>query len=718
MSPPDLDPSTKPEPLTESAHMTTRTRRKVAATIAAASLALAGGVATAPAAAAAPVGSDLDYFSHAYPGLRDDSVFETVTFERFEYLLQSEGTYAFLIGGPADATTNAAITHIDAVAQQYGVERVYVFDPRVDGDKVDIRTSSITVLQDQWNGAVADFLNKDTAPAFGGDPADDPYLFIYDKTHKAGESEDRIVASLGGALDAAAVATDEGAAAYRTQVAGVFDAIAEGGSADVDAQTQFTFYKNEVNRKHTATYKNAALYGGDILTESDGADWKIQQITYPELVQLLESDGDHVILFGGTWCHNTRAVFKDVNRAAATAGVRTVYQFDLRLDGNSSNAWHIRDTASPLAYLYGDVVAQFFPNLRTQYSIAAGGGQKVDYYPGGDTSIAVASAKKLQVPYLVEYNKANASAPIVQDWIRDNGNGTFTEYMTEWWWVADLPGERNLNRYPTAEAWAAEQDKQWAFADEAIAKLDGFFGLATAPSAPAAPGVTVAGSDATVTWTAPSDGGSALTGYQIVVDGGAPIAVAPEASSHTLSGLAAGAHSVTLAAKNYLGTSPASAAKSFEIAVAEPGPGSEPEPEPAAEPRITVTGDLRPGGSIVVAGTGLPASTPGVVVEIRSTPQTLGTLATAADGTIRLETTIPTSVAPGAHTVVVLLDGQVVASQPVTVSSAAGAVASASSLPATGGGGIPFIVTGIALVLVAVGAIAVVIARKTRSESV
>jgi len=699
--------------------MTLRIRRKVAATLAAASLALTGGVlAAAPATAAAPAaapgaGSDVDYFSYAYPGLRDDSVFETVTFERFEYLLGSDGTYAFLIGGPADETTTAAISHIDAVAQQYGVEKIYVFDPRVDGADIDIRTSPIAVLQDQWNGAVTDFLNKDTTPQFGGDPADDPYLFVYDKSHRAGDAEDRIVASLGGTVEPSDLATAEGAAAYRAQVAQVFDAVAAGGAVDVATRSQFTFYKDEVNRKHSATYKNAALYGGDILTPEDGADWTIQQITYPELVQLLESDGDHVILFGGTWCHNTRAVLKNVNRAAAAAGVKTVYQFDLRLDGNSANAWHIRDTASPLAYLYGDVVAQFFPNLRTQYSVAAGGGQKVDYYPGGDTTVAVASAKKLQVPYLIEYDKSKGSTPIVQDWIQAKADGTFTEYMTEWWWVADLPGERNVNRYPTEESWAAEQAKQWAFADEAIAKIDGFFGLAVAPAAPAKPGVAVAGGTADVSWTAPDNGGSALTGYQLVVDGGAPVSLPAATTSHTLTGLGVGTHAVTVAAQNYLGTSPASAAASFTLTASEPEP--QPEPGTGVQPSVSVTGQLRPGGAVVVEGAGLPASTSGITVEIRSTPQTLGTVSTTAQGGFRLQATLPASIEPGAHTIVVLVDGQVVASQAVTVAAAAAAPASASALPATGGGGIPWLVTGAAAALVVAGAITVLVALRRRA---
>lgn len=690
--------------------MTTHLHRRIAAAVAAASVILAGGVALAPAAAAAPTGSDLDYFSYAYPGLRDDSVFEVVTLERFTHLLGSEGTFAFLIGGPADTTTTAAISHIDAVAQQYGVDKIYAFDPRLDGDEIDIRTTALTDLAAPWTSLVDTHLNKDATPQFGGAPGDDPYLLIYDKSHKAGETEDRIVASLGGTVDAASVATPEGAAAYRAQIATVFDAIAVEGEAEVDTQTQFAFYKSEINRKHQAQYTDAAKYGAEILSDGDGADFAIRQITYPELRQVLESEGDHVILFGGTWCHNTRAVIKDVNRAAAEAGVDTVYQFDLRLDGSSSNDLHIRDTNSEIAYLYGDVVSEFFPNLRTQYRVEAGGGQKVDYYPGGDTSIAVASAKKLQVPYLIEYNKANASAPIVQDWIRDNGDGSFTEYMTEWWWVAGLPGSRPNN--VTEENWPARQAQNWAFADEAIAKIDGFFGLATVPAAPEAPVVVVDGANATVTWSAPADGGSDLTGYRVIVDGGTPIDVPATATSHALTGLGVGSHTVTVSAVNHLGASPASAAKSFTIAQ----PPVEPEPEPEPEPTVTVTGQLRPGGSIVVAGAGLPASTPGVTVEIRSTPRALGTVTTSADGTFRLETAIPASIAPGAHTVVVLIDGEVLASQAISLAAATGAGTAAGAgsgaLAATGADGIPFALVGGALALLLAGATITVVRRR------
>lgn len=680
-------------------HKRPRNAKSLLAAAVASTLIVAGGVALAPAAnAAPPTAPTVDYFADSFAGLRTGSVFTPVTFERFERLLDSDGTYAFLIGGPADGVTAATVASIDQAAQAHGIDTVYAFDPRLDGKSLDIRTTSSAPLKELYTRLV-EKLNKDTNPQFG-DPTTDPTLFIYDRSHTASGVEDRIVGSVTSARDAENIDP----VTFSLDVDALFASV-----PSVDTQSQFTFFHDAMNQRHTATYADASLFGGDVLTADDGANFVLQSVTYPELVNLLESDGEHVILFGGTWCHNTRALVKEVNRAAAASGVKTVYVFDLKLDGLSNAPAHIRDSASEYSYLYGDLVAKYLPNLRTQYVPAVSAGQRVEYYPGGDTGAERAVSLKLQVPYLISYNKAAGNAPITKDWLHENADGSFTEYMTEFWWVAGLPGKNSRNLAP--EVWAAQQQTNWAFAAEAVAKLDGFFGLATAPDAPAAPTATASASgDVTVTWAAPANGGSALTGFDVALDGGAAVTVAANATSHVFGAVAPGTHSVTVAAVNHLGSARSTATTVTVTA-------------PPVVPAVAVTGDLRPGGTISVSGTGFAAGA--VSVELHSTPQVLGSATAAAGGGFTLTATIPANVPAGAHAVVVFANGLEVARTAVTVAPAAAgggtgdATAGASGqtargLAGTGGPGIPYLALGTALLLVLAGA-GTLVARRARS---
>ncbi len=458
-------------------------RRNLARTALVAAIALTGSAAistTAAQAAEVPVrpavSDNVDYFAATYPGLGTGSVYETVTYERFEYLLKKDtGTYAFLIGGPTSANTRATIGYINQVAKSYGVKKIYNFDPKLDGatDALDVRKSTNTVVSELYTRLLTNYLSKDTTTVFTGADTD-PSLFIYDASHKVEGAEDRIVSALDSVESAASLSTTAAVTSYKAKVASVFDAVSTGSPkvAQLDVNTQFQFLSEQINSRHVATYADESLYGGPILTEDD-SDFRLQSITYPELINLLKTPGDHAILFGGTWCHNTRAVVKYINDQARANGVGTVYVFDLRLDGLSSNDLHIRATSSQYANLYGDLVATYFPNLVTQYIETADkpASQRVEYYPGGDTTQTKKAVKKLQVPYVIEYNKdakssTGAAAPIVNQWIHKNADGTYTEYMTEWWNTLHRPG------YTSDPAALTEN---YAFADEAVAALKPVF---------------------------------------------------------------------------------------------------------------------------------------------------------------------------------------------------------------------------------------------------
>ncbi len=123
--------------------------------------------------------------------------------------------------------------------------------------------------------------------------------------------------------------------------------------------------------------------------------------TYHQLLSLFETDGTYMVLFGGAWCGNTQAVIGQINDVAKEYGVKTIYNFDTKLD---SNILQIRDTKSPYANLYVDMVNKYLPNIVTIYDKAK---NNVSYK---DAKGAEVVANKLQVPFLFLYNRNNKDA--------------------------------------------------------------------------------------------------------------------------------------------------------------------------------------------------------------------------------------------------------------------------------------------------------------------
>lgn len=476
---------------------------------------------------AATHGATVDWFDDQFPALAPGSVFETVTFERFEYLLKKDtGRWAFVIGGPEDAYLQDTIGAIQEVAAAEGIERIYNFDPNLDGEALsvfdltgfDLATTD-NAGKDQFldlgERLVTSYLGKDAETPFtlATDPAkpdqrvapEHPYLFVYDA---AGGETNRIVDAL--VTPPADLSSPAALASYKTDVKRVLT------SAPVDVDTQWDFLSTEHNRRHYERYvKNAdpateALnlkrFGGDIfdaaqdLTDGDEDDFRIQAITYPELIDILDSEGDFLILFGGTWCHNTAAIIKQTAEYARRYGIRRIYNFDFSLDstGNSGSLdKHIRDNAfrtvngSSLqtrpSYLYGRILEKL-SNARTQYKVLAEepGTQStspVRYVVGGQEKLA----RKIQVGHLLSYDKdataGGQPAPVLDqairaDWTNPDG-GTFAgnvEYMTEVWFTkgkddaydAGDPDKLRGNVNVSVEAGQNSLQNQRNFAREAI----------------------------------------------------------------------------------------------------------------------------------------------------------------------------------------------------------------------------------------------------------
>lgn len=522
--------------------MSTRTTRRLlvaAVGLALAASPLAAGVPSAVAARSATTAVDTTYLQDTL-GLPAQTVVETVTYDRFQWLLQQPGQYAFLIGSPADPGFKANAVAVDAAAKSAGAAKVYWFDPNLSGytdtrsldtrdpSGINLAAASRTAFGNTWRNLLGQYLgngiksvpsanrttvtitaddtvvNDATDPAWdfrsGQTPAagaSDDVFFTYDKDRTSGGAADKIA-------DWVDLSTDPSVA---TSTAAAFAAI--GGGAAIDQRSQFQWWKDAANTKHDLAYPDDARYGGDILEDSDEADgWRVKQITYPELIHLLDvkdADKSFVVLFGGTWCHNTRAVLKHVNQQAQENGVTTVYNLDLVLDGGTTNGTnggtnpiHVRDNANSGAttnfrpsYLYGDVVRKYLKNLITEYDPNTG--SRVSYYPGGDLTAFPDVVRKLQVPFLINYERGTGTNPsgtaIKRQWIQQDtdastGLPTFREYMTEWWFTHPsaqlglsfaIPADESTLTDPQ-KAQLQQARGNVAFAQDGLAKLDLFFG--------------------------------------------------------------------------------------------------------------------------------------------------------------------------------------------------------------------------------------------------
>lgn len=379
-----------------------------------------------------------DYFSTVYPHLNDSQhVFKTATYEDIVHLFESPGTYAVLVGGAWDEHTQADIGFINEAAKEYGISTIYNFDTRLDGD-----TLQIADTNNAFAYKYVDLINKyltnlnlydkndpahnvsytKNGTTFSANKIEAPFLFVYNKDHKDSQGNSAPIVSYlneskswsqlqsNGGLDPVKVN------AYKDQVRAVFSA-----SAKYDTINESDYIKAAFNRNYEGENPGKPT----IFTAADG-DVIYEHVTYHQLKQILSSDGNYAILFGGSWCPNTQAVIKYINEKAKQNHISKIYLWDTKLDSgvtvgfpanNSGNAakdgnphtndeLQVRTTNHPYAKLYVDLVNTYLTNIKTQNNTAASPTTISYVDPNGVT----VKGDRLQVPYFFTYNKDNKNA--------------------------------------------------------------------------------------------------------------------------------------------------------------------------------------------------------------------------------------------------------------------------------------------------------------------
>lgn len=180
----------------------------------------------------------------------------------------------------------------------------------------------------------------------------------------------------------------------------------------LDYDLQAEYFYSDYNAQ-----SNADADRQDGIDTFDTKEIVFKSVYYDELTYLLEQEGNYLILLGGSWCHNTRAVISYINEYAKEYGIDTVYTFDFRLDGESRET-HIRETAQTAEYgdedyavadwnyLYGELIDRYFTNLNDWVEYKEDGESALTWYDENNQGETVA---KVQVPFLFLYNKDNTT---------------------------------------------------------------------------------------------------------------------------------------------------------------------------------------------------------------------------------------------------------------------------------------------------------------------
>ena len=184
--------------------------------------------------------------------------------------------------------------------------------------------------------------------------------------------------------------------------------------------TDYDFEKEYIFSDFNAFSNEDIDRQGGIDTFDEDDKMVLQDITYDQLIKLLEQEGNYLIQLTGSWCHNSRAMAPYVSEYAEEYGIDTIYTYDFNLNNGLDGATFARMTNGSenigvnFNYMYGEFVTKYLSNLDEWVQFPSDSERAITYTNAAGEEVTVA---RLQQPYLFLYNKDNTvdgkAAPIV-----------------------------------------------------------------------------------------------------------------------------------------------------------------------------------------------------------------------------------------------------------------------------------------------------------------
>ena len=438
-------------------------------------------------------GTTGDYIADKYEGVESGHVFENVTQQRLVDLLKSTGDYFIVFAGPEHSTSQVLIKKINQIAKENGVTKIYHYDTFVDGYQIDIKDSNTkfegsknTSVYQLWERVLEQLPENNDINNFVGE---DTLLIAY--------SNDGTAKKINGSylLKDGKTESDVDTSALEN--------VLKSGKGGV--RSNFDFYRTVLNTA-VSFYEGEEI---EALTEDDRYE-NIKQVTFAEVLDILQSPGEHYIAFYAVWCPNVRAIFSSTLRKAK-ANNKTLYVYDPTLgnqiiygdDGKTaiglSSVFSTRTSGINISYLYGEF-AKYLGDIVTENNTKHT--NSITYQPNGDLNAEFTSVKpwedaeagtvknaiRLQTPFLFAYDNSKLT-PVTKQWyhedfsvdeeggITDQKSGTVTEYMLYYQWVFPKEGAEILTDATPYKQGLTKV--QWV--QEAVANLSNVLGDAELP---------------------------------------------------------------------------------------------------------------------------------------------------------------------------------------------------------------------------------------------